>query len=116
VSEETYRLYARELAEYEETDIAEAVRIIGRRKREQYEPAFPDLGTMLDEVIKARNARKAKEAEDARRAQEAAELADLAAHPENYFHISELLKEIPAARGVGQLTKVDVAVKARAAK
>jgi hypothetical protein len=81
------------LAEFREDDVSVAIRKIAFREREQGETAFPDLGTIVNEVRTVRNRRSLEEQLQASREEDARRAEDRRLHPERYFGMAELLKE-----------------------
>lgn len=54
LSEVRMRVYLQGLAEYDVRDVAAAARQIGREQRGEYEPKFPELGTLIGRTKLAR--------------------------------------------------------------
>lgn len=54
VSKETQKLYLRELMPYEIADVRTALRKMARTNRSQFETSYPTLGTILEQVARAR--------------------------------------------------------------
>ncbi len=57
VSDKTFRMYARHLAEFEYADVQEAVRQLARMGRADGETAFPAMGQIIDKVFAIRKIR-----------------------------------------------------------
>jgi hypothetical protein len=52
VNEQTYCVYAEELMLFEFSDVRNALRSIAREPKGKFNTAFPDLGTLIEEVRK----------------------------------------------------------------
>ena len=57
VSDKTFRMYARHLAEFDVADVKEAVRQIAITARGEGETAFPAMGNIIDKVFYVRKVR-----------------------------------------------------------
>lgn len=89
---EDYLVMADDLLSYDLADIAAGLDVIGKRVREQGETAFPDVPTMLEAVGAIVSARMSKEADLRRKREDEESERHRREHPEDYFHISELLQ------------------------
>lgn len=98
VDSPTLKFFAASLADYPQSDIQEAIEALCHRKREPGETAFPDLGTIEDQIIYRRNLRRREERrqEEAIRKQE--ELAHICEHPECYVTLAEIWENAKWAR------------------
>ena len=99
MSLQTLEFYSSELGHYDARDIEAAVRKLMYTKREPGETAFPDLQT-LDECIRAgKNARLRAEREQRERDEDEALRRDREEHPENYFGLADLLRDLAQQKG-----------------
>lgn len=105
VSPTTFDLFATHLSQYEQRDIAAAIRILSLRRRSEGETAFPDLATIDEAVRDERNTRMKGEREQREREQEEAVRRDRGEHPDKYVDfdferdLPKWLQEIKARKG-----------------
>lgn len=87
-----YSIFAEDLAKYDLADVEAGLERL--KHREEYEPAFPDLGLMetnIDAVIRLRKAEARRAVEAAREAAEAQHRID---HTEEYVPVRDVWKDV----------------------
>lgn len=57
LTEAAKELYVRQLKGYDSRDVEKAIQEMATEPREAFQPAFPDLGTIIQRVIQARESR-----------------------------------------------------------
>ena len=60
LEDQDYLVYASDLERFELTDIEEVLRKIALRPREEFEPAFPDIGTLIRAIEQREYNRKTR--------------------------------------------------------
>lgn len=86
VTRDTFLLYASELTDYREDDLSVVIRRFAiLEPREQYEPAFPELGRIIQAVRLERSRREQHEQRERRAAERHEELRSRVTQPEKWF-------------------------------
>jgi len=89
LSPQDYLVLAEDLLPYEASDIETALDQLGRRPRREGETAFPDLGSIEEEVRAIRSERRACEAKERERQQLLEEAEHRRLHPEEYMRAED---------------------------
>jgi len=67
VSDRAYELYAESLSNYDEPDVLKVVDTLAKRKRAEYEKAWPALGEFIDRLERIRDRRREQQRQERER-------------------------------------------------